>query len=230
MAEHVVILRPISDIPENDNPIFLLVNEEVADDSSTEISLRGGVGLNGKDEEMDYAFGIDTSQIPSKANVLNVRIMARSRAIGNVYCNITGGLYVNDAKVESSTVLNYDRYNQGNNELNNEYQSLFLTFTVDDIKVINTYIKEHKSFPPLYFYIHLYAATAGEYKNPAIIYLTQTFLEITYNDVVNIGIYEKAGGKQIPSTVAYQKVNSSWSEISEEEAKTILKNNTIRRG
>lgn len=229
MAEHVAILRPISDIPENDNPIFLLVNEKVADDSSTEISLRGGIGINGKDQEMDYAFGIDTSQIPSKANVLNVRLMVRSYAIGDAGCNITGGLYVNDAKVESSTVLNYHRYDQ-DSELTGEYQSLFLAFTVDDIKVINTYIKNHKSFPPLDFYIHLYAGTAGEYKNPAIIYLTQTFLEITYNDVVNIGIYEKAGGKQIPSTAAYKKVDGTWSEISEDECKEMLKNNNIRRG
>lgn len=229
MAEHVAILRPISDIPENDNPIFLLVNEEVADDSSTEISLEGGVGFNGESEEVNYAFGIDTSQIPSKANVLNVRLMVRSRAIGNAGGNITGGLYVNDAKVASSTVLNYSSYAQYS-ELTGEYQSLFLAFTVDDIKVINTYIKEHKSFPPLYFYIHLYAGVANEYKDAPVIYLTQTYLEITYNDVVNIGVYEKAGGKQMPSTAAYKKVGGAWSEITEDECKEVLKNNTIRRG
>lgn len=228
MAEHVVILRPISDIPENDNQFFLLVNEEVADDSSTEIFLEGGVGVNGEDAEVDYAFGIDTSQIPSKANVLNVRLMVRSCATGDDSCSITGGLYVNDAKIESSTVLSYP-YGPENNKLNSEYQSLFLAFTVDDIKVINTYIKEYKRFPPLYFYLHLDAGIAAEYKDAPVIYLTQTYLEITYNDVVNIGIYEKAGGKQMPSTAAYQKVNSSWYEISEDEAKTILKNNTIRR-
>ena len=53
-------------------------------------------------------------------------------------------------------------------------------------------------------------------------------LECEYGD--NLDIYDKVNGSYKPAQVAYHKVNGIWTEISEDEAKSILNNNTIRRG
>jgi hypothetical protein len=62
------------------------------------------------------------------------------------------------------------------------------------------------------------------------VFITQAYIEVLYDDVENVGIYDKINGKQKAATATYQKFNGTWSEIPEDEAKTIIKNNTIKRG
>ena len=58
--------------------------------------------------------------------------------------------------------------------------------------------------------------------------LSQAIFELECE--TGIEVYEKVDGNYVVSTAAYKKHNGIWSEIHEDEAKTILNNNTIRRG
>ena len=60
--------------------------------------------------------------------------------------------------------------------------------------------------------------------------LSQFYIEIEYTEILNMGIRKKVGGAVKAATAAYRKTNGSWTEITEEEAKDILKNNIITQG
>lgn len=60
--------------------------------------------------------------------------------------------------------------------------------------------------------------------------LSQLYLEIEYEEVLSIGVHKKVGGEYKAAIGAYRKVDGAWVELTEEEAKSVLKNNTLIRG
>lgn len=68
----------------------------------------------------------------------------------------------------------------------------------------------------------------GEKSNNSYVSQAVFQLECEYGDDINI--YDKVNGIYKPAEIAYKKANGTWIEITEDEAKSILNNNTIRRG
>lgn len=60
--------------------------------------------------------------------------------------------------------------------------------------------------------------------------LSQLYLEIEYEEILDIGIHRQVNGAVKAAVAAYKKVDGTWQEIDEAEAKSILKNNTITQG
>lgn len=60
--------------------------------------------------------------------------------------------------------------------------------------------------------------------------LSQLYLEIDYNEILDIGVHKKVNGEYKAANAAYRKIGGSWVEITEDECKSILKSNTIIKG
>ena len=60
--------------------------------------------------------------------------------------------------------------------------------------------------------------------------LSQLYIEIDYEEILDIGVHKKVGGEYKAANAAYRKTGGSWVEITEEECKSILKSNTIIKG
>lgn len=60
--------------------------------------------------------------------------------------------------------------------------------------------------------------------------LSQLYIEIDYEEILDIGIHRQVNGAVKAAVAAYRKLGGSWAEITEEEAKDILKNNIITQG
>lgn len=219
MAEGIFYLRPSKDIslghtiyPDTLTDGYLAISEEASDDDETYLKGSG---------ESVFAF---SGVVPEKL---------RSIKTANIYLDFTSGpyvhggcerniqvkLYVNESEVHTYEIID-----------NKTVTWESISITDEDIGIINEFIISKGVMPAIWlsvdFDIDFMSASNGKgggYSN-----LTQMSISLFYQQ--NIGIYDKVGGEQRPATAAYQKINGTWSEISEDEAKTILKNNTIRRG
>lgn len=227
------IFRPSEDIavghsiPSGFTTVYQLINEEEADDSSTEIF------SDGTESYPDASSTVLVNILMQQVSIKQIRLVSRIFVgwDGSSTADVSFRLSVNGAQfntVQQSAVY------RGSAWMTDSYYTFeaVITSCSDILKEINSYYKIHKTMPPVEILIN----TNGDFSEGttglkmASAKVSQVYLDVVYEDITNIGIFDKVGGKQMPSTAAYQKVNSSWSEISEDEAKTILKNNTIRRG
>lgn len=229
------IFRPSEDIavghriPSGFTTVYQLINEEEADDSSTEI------------------FSDGTASYPDASSTVLVNILMQQvsikqiRLVSRIYVGLYAGygaavsfrLSVNGAQF--NTVQASSFVGKMGAWTENSYYTFeaVITSSSDIVKEINSYYKTHKTMPPVEILINTdgeYGAegAAGAKRSPAKV--SQVYLDVVYEDITNIGIFDKVGGKQMPSTAAYKKVGGAWSEITEDECKEVLKNNTIRRG
>lgn len=99
------------------------------------------------------------------------------------------------------------------------------------VGVVNEYLKKHNEFPEISVSIRssmMGRNLSGNKSDTRLAYITQMYSEFYYSD--NKEIYQKNDGKYKYASGTYQKKNGTWAEIPSDEAKTIVKNNTIRRG
>ena len=228
------IFRPSADIavghsiPSGFTTVYQLINEEEADDISTQI------------------FSDGTKSYPDASSTVLVNILMQQVSIKQIklVSRIFVGLYAGySAAVSFRLSVNGAQFNtvqrsslyRGSAWTTNSYYTFeaVITSSSDIVKEINSYYKTHKTMPPVEILIN----TDGEYDaegaagaKQSSAKVSQVYLDVVYEDITNIGIFDKVGGKQMPSTAAYKKVGGAWSEITEDECKELLKNNTIRRG
>lgn len=99
------------------------------------------------------------------------------------------------------------------------------------VNIINNHLRDYATFPELSLSLTSEMDglnSMGNKSSQTDTYITQVYVEFRYFS--DKEIYQKNDGKYKYASGTYQKIDGSWSEISEDEAKTILKNNTIRRG
>ena len=94
----------------------------------------------------------------------------------------------------------------------------------------NAFLKKNDKLPELKMILRTVAHGMTNKNNYGCIRVTQAYLEIVYEDITDIGVFKKANGAVKATAVAYRKLGGSWAEITEEEAKDVLKNNIITEG
>lgn len=235
MAQNTLILRPVSDIfriqdqgqhyPDNDDiPAYLLVNEVAADGDATAICCQGENGVNGSYTDAEYAFGLDLSALPTKIKITDINIYIVWNRDTSAYESAEIGAKIFIDGDEGVTCGTFSSQNEVTN-----YESAIISGALVK-ETINSYISKNKAIPPLYYSIFIGLSTGHEYKDSVRANVTQTYIELTYEDITDIGVRKKVNGNYTAATAAYQKIGGSWSEITEEDCKNILRNNTIRSG
>jgi hypothetical protein len=73
-------------------------------------------------------------------------------------------------------------------------------------------------------------STQGANPKKRSVSVTQAYIELEYEYILDIGIHRRVGGVVKAATAAYRKVGGTWQEIDEAEAKDILNNNIITQG
>lgn len=257
MEQKYIYLRPTSDLgvfdqdgnnvynevlqngvyPPGSASLYNLISEEVPDQAATYIKQIA----NDKKVEKTYIFGIDTKQIPTKIKTSNVTVSIncyqyREADDAKIYPLI----YINDVPYTGVVKTGLNGVILGEVEYITPYREDYdgypdfgtSVFFLNDsaIEAINEFINKNKKFPDIKisFRIVMEKPTTDGKENE--VRLSWTQITIFYEDKNNIGIFDKVNGLYKAATVAYKKNGGTWTEISENECKEILKNNTIRRG
>lgn len=245
MAESTVILRPVSDIsvvsnypsdprydtnPEEATSLYLLVNEETADDDATYIRQWSTAS---RTADNTYTFGLDTSKIPSNVQITGVRMFVRGRA-SSYYDNITGYLSL---VIDGTPYGNTSGINLVTTDPDSTTTPIYGTksdsLISEGLDTINAFIVANKSMPPLQFAVRINAKETGTQSKNYYFYFTQCYVEITYTDEIHTkdsNIYRKVNGVWVPATYAYEKRNGAWVLISEDKCKEVLQNALVIRG
>lgn len=232
-------IKPIADInsehwiPEGFSGIYQLLSEDEADDDFTEIRS----GTSGTTLSSTLALGpkprsalIQQIRLNSRIEIyteesINAKVELKIIA-KNISENNEDAVYTVIQKNDSLTVTNNSAW------FTDEYYTYenIMLSTHEFVIKLNNYIAKYHKFPMLNIQISTTGAYNSEKDASAEAKVSQVFLDLVLDKNLSLGIYDKVGGEQRPVTTAFKKVNGSWSEIAEDEAKTILKNNTIRRG
>lgn len=221
MAENTVILRPISDIniinnggtvlstnPTDATEIYLLVNEEVADDDATYINVFGTEANYG---DFSFTFGLDVSKIPSNVRITNVQMYVRGKQSAGT-TRLYSSLVVNEVSTEEYSVASGG----------SSYGTTSASLDITDIGIINDYIKTNKELPSIQFTIRIHKNETGSQAKTHYYYLTQCYVEFTYEEITGLNIHTKSNDTWIQAQAAYQKQNGAWVEITENECKSVL--------
>lgn len=231
MASGTVILRPDEDISGGNGTSYLYISEMVADDSST--VLGGRSEADKVEEEIDfsasYTFGLSDAGLSKKVNLTGAKIVYRcniQNSIVSAFCMI--GLLYNGTSIFSTM----------SSEDTGEFDA-FVTYEAvaseEQLATLQDIIKENSNcIPELQLSVWLNAN--ADYNEglslgkTSSVYLTQAYVELDYEEIPGIGIHKKTNGEYKEATLAYRKIDGAWVDISEDETKSILKNNVIRSG
>ena len=233
-----IILRPSADVllehsvyPDASAPGYLQIRDEKCDEESTYIflSVEGG----------DYAtatssFKMSASNIINKPSFVTNAIFVICPNYTDVLKgrnNVTVSVFINGAKIVA-----WDEalvWGTTNTDVKDDFQPITKELT-DVIFVINEYISSTGALPDVEISISSQVSgTANNEKSsdaPKTQKISQIYIELICEVEENIGIFDKINGTYKASSRVYKKTDNLWSEISDTEAKTILKNNDILRG
>ena len=226
------VYRPSADIevghaiPNGFSGIYELLDEEVTDDSFTEIC----------EEDDTSTSSTVLVKVPiKKAAIQQIRLVSRMCVTeeGDARGEVEFYISVND-----SGGIPFGTYQSAGYLPTAWVEGEYYTFEsvipsdAEVYKDIESYYKINKTMPPLEIRI----VTTGDSSNgyggdkTGSAHVSQVYLEIVYENITNIGIFDKIQSDHKAATAAYKKVGGTWTEISEDEAKATIKNNTIRRG
>lgn len=225
MAE-TVILRPNSDISGGSGTDYLKISETKADNEETTIGVDSAE--TEQNESITYVFGLEELQV-KKINVKSVKIVYCYYLSNSTSANASASGTISLTCIEDLIMSLYLIEDTSNEYLTKEYYADSST-----LDILQNHINENGfMLPPLQLGIELkasYSVNEGmAQEKSGSIYVTQAYVEIEYEELLNNGIFDKVGGVYKATMSAYRKVNGAWSEISEDEAKATIKNNTIRR-
>ena len=214
------------EIPDGFSAIYELLNEEVADDDYTEISSKG--------EDPKSSIVLVNLSV-EKAKISQIRLNSRIYIdVNYIGSRITFRIYVGEKYYEIEQYADRPMGINDNVWYIDEYYSFESVISKNAliIKEINSYYRANGTMPPIYIEI----ITDGQYyegnsgSKLTIPKVSQVYLDVVYLTITDIGLFNKVGDAYKAATAAYRKAGGAWSEISEDEAKATIKNNTIRRG
>lgn len=221
-------LRPDEDISGGTGTSYLQICETVADDASTRL---GGSSETNSGEGVDfsniYIFGLSNVVKQGKVDITGVKIIQRCL------------LSCKEIAASSQITLICNGESIFSNEVSTDTDGAYISFeeeaTAEELVLLKRLVEENANhIPEMQLSVKLYAK--ADYNDgmatekTSSVYLTQAYVEISYEDLQGIGIYKKKDGAARLTLEAYRKIGESWVEISEEEAKDVLKNNTITEG
>lgn len=225
-----IILRPQEDIklnydenessrffkiPSENSNAYSLINEQNSDEDSTCIYTDSSKAL--------VQFRLD-GIIPSKKIQIKGLILA---------CSVKSENFGTFDSANFSVYLNNTKYEFGNyGDSSSESWNLKTVKMETESKIvcdINSYIEQNSNEILHDIIVEISVDTNHDgYKAFPTLYISQIYLEVLYD--YGFSLYRKVSGTLVNSTAAYRKVNDAWAEISEDECKNILQNNTIRSG
>lgn len=230
MATSTFYLRPSGDVeksyfsvyPSTLEHYYLAINEEECDESSTYISY--DIKDDGSGYETSVTFDFDGNIPDAMHRILSASITLCAMGDGSDdgtygYAHVDFIIYVGN---DSLTISGAEISESGFEEISEQSEAL--------ASLVNEYLKENNKFPSITVKLYISGSTGGSPKGSRDyqIFISQLFM--IFSCSTDIGIYDKVGGKQKAATATYQKVNGKWTDIPEDEAKIIIKNNTIKRG
>lgn len=223
MATGTIYLRPSADIyvehaltPSDSAYAYLLICEDVSDGNSTYICSTDTVTAPTSKFKLS-----STNQIGNKPFIVN-----SVSIIGEAYTTQDAAGAKNEFALEI-------------NGIETEY---VLTQTSKDVDIstqmssavglINDFILTHGTLPDINIIVTslTFDYTSGNKARSVNSGITQVYVAINYEEIPGIGVYKKVGEQWKEATAAYHKVGGAWVEITEEECKSILQNNTICSG
>lgn len=207
MASGTLILRPSADIsvghtlyPAGSPNAYLLISEEESDYSSTCIS---------------------TSDTAASTFRLSGAGQAFKHRVTSIY--IHGDEYVSGNGGTNYYQLDINGLLTGEIEQNPTASKHTITLSVPEaVEIINSYVSINRCLPAINISIRSIADTSGEKSTTSKVGVSQVYLGISYEEVLGINVHKKVDGAWKEAQAAYQKVNGSWVEITEDEAKSIL--------
>ena len=235
MASGTIILRPSGDAgsdhkgyPE-DTALYKWINEEKCDDDEGYIYYSKDLGLTDYGLSKYYLSGA-VPAVKIKVTGVRARFAAKSTDSGATS-------YVHfEVRVPPDSYYDYATDRRQATDYLTEPETLL--FGDDLVERINAYIGENGN-NSLTNLMLLIGITAGSYSHGTssstsyeydTVRVSQAYLEIDYEEILNIGVYRKSGGAVKAAMLAYRKKSGSWVEVTEEEAKDVLKNNIITEG
>lgn len=222
-----VYLRPVADIsvehslnPSDSESAYFLLNEEIADDSTTCIECREQSGQESTRASSFIMSGVSISKnikITGFKFVYRYRFYYGTAASGSSATDIIT-VTLGDTSVSAVCMLE---------ETTSTYATLEITsFDNSDAFLVelNNRILNYSGELPEVTVILSTALSCGENSKSAEANysVTQMYLELDY-ELTNIGIHLKSNGSWLAATQAFQKVNGTWVEITAEECKEILR-------
>lgn len=224
MATGVFYLRPSADIsvehtlhPSDSTAAYLLINEEVSDENSTYIVA-----------ESDHFARTVTSVFKMAGTVPNEKIKVTNISVGVSSKSYTGNVGSHTCEITINGVSSISQFQPGAT-LGSEFKTSSLSCD-DLLDVVNTYIATNGigGFPDVIATIMSdfpdYESPKGTYPG---VYVSQVYMEVTYTTDFALNIHRKMDGAWKQAQSAYQKTNGAWTEISEDECKSILQNSFI---
>lgn len=228
MATGTLYLRPSADLsvehdlyPAGSTSAYSLINEEIADGSSTYI-------ISKKD---DYYTIISTSKFR----------LSNTSAIGNkpffiTAVNIVGDEFVSSTSATASpknrVALEINGVEMQPVSTNGSKNAGFDCSFPDAIEAINEYLADNKVLPEINIIVESTTwdnSQGGNKADIATSAITQVYVVLTYEEIQDIGIHHKVNGEWKAATAAYKKVNGAWTEITADEAKEIIASRLIKR-
>lgn len=219
MASGILYLRPSADIsvghilyPAGSTAAYLLINEEVSDNNATYI--RSDTG--------EFSAPVTSKFVLSNSNQPSAKKYIVTAVILNIdpYCSSTdAGTAYNELDLE------IDGVSMGFKHSSEPSKETVIYFD-DAIAAINEFLAVNGTLPPINLTVISHGgANTDTTKNTNIsIGITQAYLAVYYDEITDIGIHHKVNGTWLGATAAYQKQSGAWTEITAEEAKTILQN------
>ena len=226
------ILRPSKDIVVNhtkypeDSPLaYGLINEEVPDDSATYIFLEM-IADEEETWECSSSFVFSTVLPPSKGRLKKAKIIIKEGLQTWSTASINNYRVIASIKIGSETkdfVINTRESDVGE-------EIILFTQSADITEFImkNPYLSSYEV--TLTQMCDSVESDETGYKtfDTESRLITTAWIELDFED--SIGVYDKINGTYKAVTTAYKKIGGTWSEITEDECKEVLKKNTIRRG
>lgn len=222
------ILRPSADISGGDGTSYLKINDIVADDDETclGVDASGDRGGQDYDDTATYVFSLSGNIPLNRIKVTDIKIIYR---ISMYDPPAYGGASFTIILTKENKEFFYNLIDKADSE---EFVTFNETVQAEWINSVISSPLEFLSKIQMKIRLRAYHQyNEGMSKGDGgKVFITQAYIEVLYDDVENVGIYDKINGKQKAATATYQKVNGKWTDIPEDEVKTILKNNTIQRG
>lgn len=233
-----VQIRPVADvnsehyIPGGFTGVYQLLNDAEADDDYTEIKS----GISGT----TYTSTVLMGSVSRPSLIQQLRLVSKiiigygSSVDSTVDFKVTakgilpnGNDAVLDAKQTSNIVFS-ENYAWETNSYYTYVKSVLNTN--EFVAALNSYFAKYHKLPQLEIEISTTGGSNTEKDTEAECKVSQVYLEMVLDKSLGFGIFDKVDGLYKAATVAYKKNGGTWTEISENECKEILKNNTIRRG
>lgn len=221
MASGTLYLRPSADVvlghkvyPDTLTEGYLAISEEVSDDTAT---------------YLQATYSSDTSTFVLSGAVPEKPFNIQS---GNIYLAFTSPLQYGKVQVSLLAKLYIEGVEVGtfSDEANYDYFTSFSSNINDEIiRIINEHIATNKTFPNIQvsvkFWIKFESNESG--KGGGSGDLTQMYISLSYDEVSGLPIHTKSNGTWVQAQKAYQKQNSTWVELTEDECKSIFQSSLI---